>query len=175
MKRCVYVLLLVSLAGCRAPTGPSAGAKEAEVGPIAPAFVRADRNGDRVLSAEEWTTDSAILFDKLDRNRDQAVDAVELRESFEILDRDGDGMIEREEVGDLVERGDADGDGRLSPAEFEQLDWERLSADLNRDGRITREEFYFTRDQLFLAADTNRDRRVGHREIDPVRFPVFRF
>jgi Ca2+-binding EF-hand superfamily protein len=174
MKRYVYVLLLAALAGCRAPTGPSAGA-EADVGPIAPAFGRADRNGDRVLSAEEWTTDSVILFDKLDRNHDQAVDIVELRESFEILDRDGDGMIEREELGDLVERGDADGDGGLSPAEFEQLDWARLSADLNRDGQISREEFYFTRDQLFLAADSNRDRRLDHREIDPVRFPVFRF
>jgi hypothetical protein len=74
-----------------------------------------------------------------------------------------------------VQRGDADGDGGLSPAEFEQLDWARLSADLNRDGRISREEFYSSRGQLFLAADRDRDRRLGHREIDPVRFPVFRF
>ena len=175
MRWYLYVLVLAALAGCGAPTGPTGGAKEADVAPIAPAFVRADRNGDRVLSASEWTTDSAILFDQLDRNHDQAVDAVELRESFEILDGDGDGVIERDEVGGLVERGDADGDGRLSLAEFDQLDWDRLSADLNRDGRISREEFYFTRDQLFLAADTNRDRRLSHREIDPVRFPVFRF
>jgi EF-hand domain pair/EF hand len=175
MRWHLYVLLLAALAGCRAPTDPTGAAKEADVAPLAPAFARADGNGDRLLSAEEWTTDSAILFDQLDRNHDQAIDAVELRESFEILDRDGDGAIERDEVGDLVERGDADGDGRLSPAEFEQLDWERLSADLNRDGRISRAELYFTRDQLFLAADTNRDRRLSHREIDPVRFPVFRF
>jgi hypothetical protein len=175
MRGNVYVLVLAALAGCSATTGPTGGAEEADVASIAPAFARADRNGDRLLSASEWTGDSSILFDQLDRNHDQAVDAVELRESFEILDRDGDGVIEREEVSGLIERGDADGDGRLSPAEFEQLDWERLSADLNRDGRITREEFDFTRDQLFLAADTNRDRRVGHREIDPVRFPVFRF
>jgi hypothetical protein len=59
--------------------------------------------------------------------------------------------------------------------EFEQLDWQRLSADLNHDGRISRGEFYFTRDQLFLAVDSDRDRRLGRREIDPVRFPVFRF
>ena len=74
-----------------------------------------------------------------------------------------------------MERGDADGDGRLSPAEFEQLDWARLRADLNRDGRITRDEFYSTREQLYLAADRNRDRRLGYREVDPVRFTVFRF
>jgi Ca2+-binding EF-hand superfamily protein len=116
-----------------------------------------------------------LLFEQLDRNHDQQIDAIELRESFEILDLDRDGAIEREEAGELVERGDADGDGRLSPAEFEQLRWERLSADLNRDGRISREEFYFTRDQLYLAADRNPDRRLNHREIDPVRFPVFRF
>jgi hypothetical protein len=66
-------------------------------------------------------------------------------------------------------------DGALSPAEFEQVDWARLSADLNRDGRIGREEFYFSRNQLFLAADRDGDRRLGQREIDPIRFPVFRF
>ena len=175
MRGSVYVLLLATLTGCSATTAPTGGAEEADVASIAPAFARADRNGDGLLSASEWTTDSAILFDQLDLNHDQAVDAVELRESFEILDRDGDGVIEREEVGGLVERGDVDGDGRLSPAEFEQLDWERLSADLNGDGRISREEFYFTRDQVFLAPDSNRDRRLGYREIDPVRFPVFRF
>jgi hypothetical protein len=168
----VYVLLLAALAGCSATTGPTGGAGRADGASIAPAF---DRNGDRLLRASAWTTDSAILFDRLDLNHDQAIDAVELRESFEILDRDGDGAIEREEVSGLIERGDADGDGRLSPAEFEQLDWQRLSADLNHDGRISREEFYFSRDQLFLAADSQRDRPVGHREIDPVRFPVFRF
>jgi hypothetical protein len=37
------------------------------------------------------------FFDQLDLNRDQAIDAVELRESFEILDRDGDGAIEPQE------------------------------------------------------------------------------
>ena len=75
-----------------------------------------------MVSAEEWTTDSMVLFDQLDRDHDQQIDAVELRESFEILDLDRDGAIEREEAGELVERGDVDGDGRLSPAEFEQLE-----------------------------------------------------
>jgi hypothetical protein len=175
MRQRAHVLVLVALAGCSAPTDPTSGAKEADDALIAPAFARAETSGDGVLSAEEWTTDSAVLFDQLDRNRDQAIEVVELRESFEVLDVDGDGAIEREEAFDLVERGDADGDGRLSRVEFEQLDWERLSADLNRDGRISREEFYFSRDQLFLAADRNGDRRLGHREIDPVGFPVFRF
>jgi hypothetical protein len=172
MRRHVYVLVLAALAGCSASTGPTGSAGQAEGASIGPAF---DRNGERLSRASEWTTDSTILFDQLDLNHDQAIDAVELRESFEILDRDGDGAIEREEVSGLIERGDADGDGRLSPAEFEQLDWQRLSADLNHDGRISREEFYFTRDQLFLAADSQRGQPLGHREIDPVRFPVFRF
>jgi hypothetical protein len=171
----VHVVILAALAGCSAPMPPEGGASGGADALIAPAFARADRSGDGVVSAEEWTTDSMLLFEQLDRNHDQQIDAIELRESFEILDLDRDGAIEREEAGELVERGDADGDGRLSPAEFEQLRWERLSADLNRDGRISREEFYFTRDQLYLAADRNPDRRLNHREIDPVRFPVFRF
>jgi Ca2+-binding EF-hand superfamily protein len=165
----------VALTGCSASTDPSRGANQAGGAVIAPAFARADRSGDHVVSEEEWATDSAILFDQLDRDQDQAIDADELREAFAVLDLDGDGAIEPEEAGDLVERGEVDGDGRLSPPELEQLDWARLSADLNRDGRISREEFYFSRDQLFLAADRDGDRRLRQREIDPVRFPVFRF
>jgi EF-hand domain pair/EF hand len=170
----VHVVVLAALAGCSAPMQPEGSASGGDA-VIAPALARADRSGDGVVSAEEWTTDSIVLFDQLDRDHDQQIDAVELRESFEILDLDRDGAIEREEAGELVERGDADGDRRLSPTEFEQLKWEGLSADLNRDGRISREEFYFTRNQLFLASDRNSDRRLNHREIDPVRFAAFRF
>jgi Ca2+-binding EF-hand superfamily protein len=171
----VHLVVLAALAGCSAPMPSEGGASGADDALIVPAFARADRSGDGVVSAEEWTTESMLLFEQLDRNHDRQIDAIELRESFEILDLDRDGAIVREEADELVERGDADGDGRLSPAEFEQLKWERLSADLNQDGLISREEFSFTRNQLFLASDRNRDRRLSHREIDPVRFPVFRF
>jgi EF-hand domain pair/EF hand len=170
-----HVLVLVALTGCSASTEPTRGGNQAAGAVLAPAFARADRNADKVVSAEEWATDSAALFDQLDRNQDQAIDAAELRDAFDILDLNGDRAIGPEEAADLVARGDADGDGRLSPAEFGQLDWARLSADLNRDGRISRREFYDTRDQLFLAADLDRDRRLGEREIDPVQFPLFRF
>jgi Ca2+-binding EF-hand superfamily protein len=174
MRLRAQVLVIAVLTACSPPTDPAGDANET-VPLITPAFARADRSGDRVVSAEEWTADSEALFDQLDRNQDQTIDADEVRESFEVLDYDGDGGIEREEAAELVERGDTDGDGRLSTTEFEQLDWEGLSADLNRDGRISRKEFYDARGQLFLAADRNRDRRLGHREIDPVRFPLFRF
>jgi EF hand/EF-hand domain pair len=170
-----HVLVLVALTGCSASTEPARSVDQAGGAVIAPAFARADRSGDKVVSEEEWATDGTVLFDQLDRNQDQAIDAAELRDAFDILDLDGDRAIGPEEAGDLVARGDADGDGRLSPAEFGQLDWERLSADLNRDGRISRREFYDSRDQLFLAADPDRDRRLGAREIDPVQFPLFRF
>ena len=175
MSWLVHVVVLAALAGCSAPMHPESDGNGSGAAVIAPAFARAELSGDGGVSAEEWTTDSMVLFDQLDRDHDQEIEAIELRDSFAILDLDRDGAIELEEAGELVERGDADGDGRLSPAEFEQLKWERLSADLNHDGRISREEFYFSRDQLFLASDRNPDRRLNHREIDPVRFPVFRF
>ena len=174
MRRRAHILVLAALTGSSGTTD-SAGVHPNDRAAPAPAFAGADQDGDRVVSAQEWAADSALLFDRLDRNRDEAIDGDEWRASFEVLDLDADRAIERAEATDLVARGDVDGDGRVSAAEYEQVDRARLSADVNRDGRISRSEFFIAREQLFAVADRDGDRGLGRREIDPVRFPVFRF
>ena len=72
MRWHAHVLVLAALTGCSAPREPTGGANQAGGAAIAPAFARADRSGDQLVSQEEWAADSAVLFDQLDRNQNQA-------------------------------------------------------------------------------------------------------
>ena len=104
-------------------------------------FAEMDVNRDGVISRKEWTGTP---------------------QSFRVHDWDNDGVLSREEVRIGARRAARSGD----PAPFEG--WDREYAynnwteagfqrlDLNRDGRLTRDEFPFER-ASFNRADHNRD------------------
>ena len=120
-------------------------------------FVRADRNGDDVLTRAEFLAPDDTSFDdeddrfgSLDTNGNGRIERSEWRASadaFTWLDRDGNGVLNRAEVvGPEAAREqftalDVDGDDRLSVREWP---WSRQSftqQDTNRDGLLTRQEF----------------------------------
>jgi len=99
-------------------------------------FQSMDRNGDRVITRDEW------------RGSDR---------SFRVHDWNGDGVLSGDEIRPGVvrpDRGEADFDPN---SDFN--DWTArgfASMDHNGDARITRDEWHFNREG-FLRADRNRD------------------
>lgn len=108
-------------------------------------FNRADRNGDRMLSEEEWYGDRSV-FARLDRNRDGAISRGEFVSdarasrgtTFAELDRNRNGVITRNEWDDDLDefrRFDADGDGVLTRAEYREA---RIGSSIDEDRAIAR-------------------------------------
>ncbi len=145
---------------------------------------RADKDQDGRISREEWPL-PAEQFDRFDADRDGFVSAEEMlpqgprrgrkeerkgREGAEFLakhDLDKDGKLSREEFTDArrFAEMDANQDGVLDAAEvedsFEKRSTERGYGffevyDLDRDGKVTREEFTGPA-RIFEREDRNRD------------------
>jgi Ca2+-binding EF-hand superfamily protein len=103
-----------------------------------------DTNGDGAVSRQEWRG-TAASFRVHDWNRDGMLSGRELRE------------LARQTAGDELD--DFDGTDNFN-------DWSeaRFTAlDRNRDGRLTRSEWYFDADS-FLRADRNRDNTLTRAE-----------
>lgn len=99
-------------------------------------MMRADTNGDGMISHAEFTAASDQRFARLDKN--------------------GDGFITADELGDMAGRGpgggvmaaDADHDGKVSHAEFTaQAEARFARLDANHDGQITADEMSAMRPQ----------------------------
>jgi Ca2+-binding EF-hand superfamily protein len=121
-------------------------------------FFEADRNRDQVVSLDEylsaaagsrWVWPDERRFRELDRNGDDRLSRAELRNdvAFDMLDRNGDGWISRWEVRDrgaLAERFhemDHDHNGYISRWEWHADRWFFDRLDVDRDGRLTSDEF----------------------------------
>jgi Ca2+-binding EF-hand superfamily protein len=111
------------------------------------AFRQMDQNGDRALQFAELQAARATLFDRLDTNRNGALDKGEAQAALQRV---------RES-------------GRLQTAGAEGLETQAQRIDVNGDGRITKAEFaQFVPDRL-VQADSNGDRTLSLSELKALR------
>lgn len=99
-------------------------------------------------------------MDQADANRDGAITRAELidwrKANFSRFDRNRDGLLSDGDIPRLVM-------GTSIAAQFDEL---KTQFDINRDGRVTRDEFVGAPTLLFDAADTNRDNVLTRAERD---------
>ncbi|MBA3270790.1 MAG: hypothetical protein H0T71_09775 [Acidobacteria bacterium] len=121
---------------------------------------------------KEVNREANMRFAQMDANRDDVISRAEWKgsaQSFRVHDWDNDGVLSREEVRVGARRVARGGDPTPFEGwdrEYDYTNWteagfERL--DLNRDSRISREEFPFAR-AGFNRADHNRDGALSRAE-----------
>jgi hypothetical protein len=185
MRRWVSVLVLT--AGVGAATSAFGQVPGGSPGPFGEArFAREDVDADGRITRDEARAAALDWFARFDMNRDGQVTSPEARERahrwrlergtrrFAALDRDHDGFVSARELGAAPARFawlDRDADRRLTPAELgrdgepsrcgageeaalRSALWRR---DLDRDGRVTREEALRAAERRFTRKDHNRD------------------
>lgn len=113
-----------------------------------------------VAQATGSRADMIARMDQADSNQDGAITRAELidwrRAKFMRSDRNGDGVLSDSDIPRFVR-------GMSIGAQFDDL---KTQFDINRDGRVTRDEFIGAPTVLFDAADANRDNIVTRAERD---------
>ena len=152
-------------------------------------FEHMDTNKDAQVTRLEAELASKSLFAKLDANGDgeitkaeaetrtRALRKQELTAQFSTLDASRDGQLTAEEAklpSALFERLDANKDRSVTLEEFQSfngtipgrqpIEFER--ADLNHDGKVTREEGGRSAQERFNAIDTNKDNLITRPELE---------
>ncbi len=186
-------LLVTSMAGVAlagegaAPAGAEAQARRDAL--VSHFFARMDTNKDDQVTRLEAELVGKSLFAKLDRNGDaeitkaeaesgaRAMRQEELAAHFKTLDANRDGRLGVEEArmpAAFFERLDKNTDRSLTATEFQampdlqgnrpQLEFER--ADLNHDGKVTRDEGGRSTRERFESIDTNKDDLITRPELE---------
>lgn len=157
--------------------------------------MRADTNGDGIVSRSEFFTAAETRFKKADANSDGVLAGTEMQDKrgrFARLDANNDGKLSfAEEAAGTNTRFramDVDNDGKLTPEELgprhrrgPRGDEAGLAqgpdgrpmpgggmlrrADTNNDGKITREEYRAQSDQRFDRLDVNKDGVIDAAEL----------
>jgi Ca2+-binding EF-hand superfamily protein len=168
---------------------PPADARAQREGLVNAFFERMDTNKDAQVTRLEAELASRSLFARLDGNGDgeitkaeaesaaRAVRKEELAAHFKTLDANRDGRLTVEESklpAAFFERLDADKDRSVTLEEFQampamggakqQLEFDR--ADLNHDGKVTRDEGGRSAQERFDLIDTNKDNVITRPELE---------
>lgn len=181
--------LLAGLAVAGEGAAPPGGAQAQRAALVDAFFARMDSNKDAQVTRLEAELSSKRLFAKLDGNGDgeitkaeaeagaSAMRKEEIAAHFKRLDANGDGRLTIEESklpAAFFERVDTDKDRNVTPAELQampvtgggqqQLEFER--ADLNHDGKVTRDEGGRSAQERFDTIDTNKDSLITRPELE---------
>lgn len=142
-------ITILTLAALTAVVASPVPARMAGGGGALAGFDGADRNGDGIVTREEFAAARAARFDKMDRNGDGVV----AKDDFKRLARFRPEAMDRLEM--LIKQGDANGDGRLTRAELQASPMPIFDrVDANRDGKVDKAE-------LDRARETLADLRAG--------------
>ncbi len=146
-----------------------------------------DKNGDNILTRDEFPTEMSKDFKSLDKDKDGKVTATDITSSktpinvnsaFNKLDKNHDGLLSNNECPEKLKKEykkiDTNKDGNLTTEEIKAIktivapvDW-FANIDKNNDGFITFTECpkNFRRD--FCVADINNDRKITKTEFEIV-------
>jgi Ca2+-binding EF-hand superfamily protein len=141
-------------------------------------LLRADRDGNGVVTRDEMRTTALERFDTMDANKDGRLTLQEIAlagaeraaKHFAAMDKSSDGKLDRTEAAKMPEKMfaqlDKNGDGQISREEMtlaqstrsDQRARERFErADANHDGFISRDEAKAEVEARFAKLDTNHD------------------
>jgi len=135
--------LILPLAVLTAVVSSPVSARMAGGGGALAGFDGADRNGDGIVTRDEFAASRVARFDTMDRNGDGVV----TKDDFKRLARFRPEAVERLEM--LISQGDANGDGRLTRAELQAAPMPVFDrVDVNRDGKVDKQELERAREAL---------------------------
>lgn len=190
MKRWLVLLLLAGGVGAVSSAAAQSAGVAPDL-PRAEFFGQEDADADGRITRDEARAAALAWFARFDADRDGQVTAAEARAGaqrwrrerraarFAARDRDHDGSVSARELGATPRRFawlDRDADGRLTPTELAREGeasrcsggeeaalrsavWRR---DLDRDGRVTRQEALRAADLRFARKDHDRDGVLTH-------------
>ena len=127
---------LAFLAALAATPALAQTATSGAAGQNQPRLMRADRNGDGIVSREEYAAYADRQFDRLDGNGDGVIDAQEVDAAAERIYKRIKARMQAQ-----FKRADANGDGRETREEFQAQAQKRFARmDPDQDGKLRPED-----------------------------------